>query len=101
MVNDAEYKSLVKSIGNAILGIQDLCRQHGIFDGFREFLECRNCGLKESVTFEGRLMTYQENDIETDTGLRFPEPDHDGYSRCPGCGGVVRLEEEEDELSCP
>lgn len=101
MADDAEYKKLVKDVGRAILDIQDLCRQHGIFDGLRELLECRNCGLKEDVAFDGRLMSYRAGAEDVDTGLRFPEPDDDGYSRCPVCGEVVRVEEGDDDLSCP
>lgn len=101
MAGDAEYKKLVDDIGRAILGIQELCRQHGIFDGLRELLECRKCGLKEDVAFDGRLMTYRDGAEDVDIGLRFPEPDNDGYSRCPACCEVVRLEEGDDDLSCP
>ena len=39
------------------------------------------------------MVTYHDIDKPVDTGLRFPEPDDDGYSLCPGCGEVVRLEE--------
>ena len=67
-----------------------------MFPNHREFLKCSHCGLKESVTFEGTLYTYRDDAIDVDTGLRFPEPDEDGYSRCPECGEVVRLEEGED-----
>ncbi len=94
--DDAAYRKLVEDVGSAILGIQELCRQHGIFDGLREFLQCWKCGLKESVAFDGRLMTYYDIGNPVDTGLRFPEPDDDGYSRCPGCGEVVRLEERDE-----
>lgn len=95
MTDDA-CRRLVQDIGSAILGIKDLCRQHGIFDGLRELLECRNCGLKEDVAFDGRLMSYREGAEGVDAGLRFPEPDSEGCSRCPVCGEVVRLEEGEE-----
>lgn len=94
---DPAYDKLVGDIAAALRGVQELCRQHGIFDGLREFLQCRKCGLKESVAFDGRLLTYHDIDKPVDTGLRFPEPDEDGYSRCPECGEVVRLEEGEDD----
>ncbi len=96
MADDAEYKKLVNDVGRAILGIQELCRQHGIFDGLRELLECRKCGLKEDVAFDGRLISYRRGAEGVDIGLRFPEPDKDGYSRCPACGEVVRLEEDDE-----
>jgi len=96
VADDAEYKKLVDDVGRTILVIQELCRQHGIFDGLRELLECSNCGLMEDVAFSGRLITYPAGAEDVDTGLRFPEPDNDGYSRCPGCGVVVQLEKEED-----
>lgn len=94
---DPAYDKLVGDIVTALRGVQELCRQHGIFDGLREFLQCRKCGLKESVAFDGRLMTYHDIDNPVDTGLRFPAPDDDGYSRCPECGEVVRLEEGADD----
>ncbi len=93
---DPAYDKLVGDIAAALRGVQELCRQHGIFDGLRELFKCTQCGLMEDVAFDGRLMTYHDIDNPVDTGLRFPEPDDDGYSRCPECGGVVRLEEGED-----
>ena len=40
-------------------------------------------------------MSYPDGAEEVDIGLRFPEPDENGVSHCPGCGEVVRLEEGE------
>jgi len=63
ITEDAAYKKLVEDVGEAILGIKELCRQHGIFDGLRELYKCQNCGLMEDIAFYGRLMTY--HDIDT------------------------------------
>lgn len=67
-------------------------RELGLFTNDRELLECPQCGLKEDVTIEGFLCTYRDDAIDDDTGLRFPEPDDDGVSCCPGCGGKVKGE---------
>lgn len=64
----------------------------GMFTDDRELLECPACGLKEDVTGEGFLCTYRDEAFAVDTGLRFPEPDEDGVSCCPGCGGMVKGE---------
>jgi hypothetical protein len=64
----------------------------GMFTGDRELLECKSCGLKESVSFDGVLFTCRGSAVHTDTGLRFPEPDEDGASSCPGCGREVKGE---------
>ena len=76
-------------------GLQALKQQAqdlGIFTNERELLVCPKCGLKESVAFNGALFTSRGDTSLVDTGLRFPEPDKDGYSMCPGCGGEVRGE---------
>jgi hypothetical protein len=102
MENDAAYKKMVKDIGNALSGIKDMCREHGIFDGLRELFRCQHCGLIEDEGADSKLLTYHDIDNPFDSGLRFPEPDDDGYSRCPECGEVVRLEEEDNvDVSCP
>lgn len=95
---------MAKSDGLSVLAkrLQDLRQQAqglGIFTNDRELLECSICGLKENVTFAGTLFTCREDAIEVDIGLRFPEPDEEGYSRCPGCGEVVRLDEDDYEES--
>jgi len=77
VADDAEYKKLVG-------------RCWTLFLASRSFLS-----IKESVTFEGKLMSYPDGAEEVDIGLRFPEPDENGVSHCPGCGEVVRLEEGE------
>jgi predicted RNA-binding Zn-ribbon protein involved in translation (DUF1610 family) len=64
----------------------------GMFTNDREFLECPNCGLKESVTCENILYTYRDGAFDDDVGLRFPEPDDDAVSACPGCGAEVKGE---------
>lgn len=97
VAEDAAYKKLLANVGEAVLGIKELCRQHGIFDGLRELFKCTQCGLMEDVSCGGRLLTYHDIDNPVDSGLRFAEPDDDGYSRCPGCGEAVRLEEGDDE----
>lgn len=100
-IDDAAYKKLLQDVGEAILGIKELCREHGIFDGLRKTFKCTQCGLMEDVSGDSRLLTYHDIDNPVDTGMRFPEPDEDGYSRCPECGEVVRLEDGDDELPCP
>lgn len=79
--------------------VKEHVRKLGMFTDDRELLECTHCGLKEDVTIEGFLYTHREGAIGDDTGLRFPEPDEEGVSRCPGCGEVVRLEEGGEALS--
>lgn len=76
---DPAYAKLVGDIATALRGVQELCRQHGIFDGLRELFKCPHCGLKEDVSGDSRLLTYHDIDNPVDTGLRFPEPDDDGY----------------------
>jgi hypothetical protein len=61
----------------------------GMFTADRELLACAACGLKEAVTFEGYLYTCR-GEATIDSGLRFPDPDEDGRSVCPGCGGEVQ-----------
>jgi len=61
----------------------------GIFTNDRELLQCPKCGLRESVAFDGALLTCRGNALTVDTGLRFPEPDAEGKRICPGCGGEV------------
>ena len=39
-----------------------------------------------------RYSAYRDDAIDVDTGLRFPEPDENGVSCCPGCGGKVKGE---------
>lgn len=95
------YSEFVHDIGQLILEAQELARQHGMFPNNREFLECRKCGLLEGTDFEGRLMTCYVGTEDIDSGLRFAEPDENGVSRCPGCGGIVKLEESDDDVSCP
>ncbi len=63
-----------------------------MFTDDRKLLECQHCGLKEDVTGHGILITYKEDATDVDTGLRFPEPDEDGVSTCPGCGVKVKGE---------
>ena len=77
------------------VGLQALKKQAqalGMFTDDRELLECPACGLKENVTFDGVLFTCMNTALDVDTGLRFPEPDEDGVSSCPECGGVVKGE---------
>jgi hypothetical protein len=45
----------------------------------------------EDVTIAGKLIVYRDGVEEIDSGLRFPEPDKNGMSCCPGCGGKVEL----------
>ena len=96
------YSELVHDIGQLMLKAQRLAEEHGLFLDHRELMKCRRCGLMEDVTCEGKLIVYRTGSDEEDTGLRFPEPDEDCVSSCPGCGGLVKLvEDNNNELSCP
>jgi hypothetical protein len=82
-----------KELDELAAGLQALKKQAqdlGIFTNDRELLGCPKCGLKETVAFDGVLFTCRKDASAVDTGLRFPEPDEDGVSSCPGCGGEVR-----------
>jgi len=92
------YSELVHDIGQLMLKAQRLAEEHGLFLNHRELMECRHCGLMEDVTSEGKLIVYRAGLDGVDTGLRFPEPDEDSMSSCPGCGALVKLEEEKDEI---
>lgn len=87
----SEFDDLCK-LAASLQALKKEARAFGIFTDDREYLECPGCGLKESVTFEGTLYTYRDDAIDVDTGLRFPEPDDDGVSTCPACGGKVKGE---------
>ena len=67
---------------------EKLAEQQGLFLNHRELLECP-CGLQEDVLMGGRLIVCRKGAEGVDVGLRFPEPDKRGKSRCPGCGRVV------------
>ena len=94
--DDPAYNQLVTDIADALRGIQEMCRQHEIFDGLRELFRCPDCGLIEDIAGDGRLMTYHEGAEPVDTGLRFPEPDDENKTVCPECGAVVVLVEHND-----
>ena len=87
----SEFDDLYK-IATRLQAIKKQAREFGMFTDDRELLECPACGLKEDVTGEGFLCTYRDYAMDADTGLRFPEPDDDGVSTCPGCGGKVKGE---------
>lgn len=82
----------IRSIAKRLKRVQDQARKLGLFCEDRELLSCPNCGLTEDVTIEGRLITVHDVEEGTDIGLRFSEPDENGVSRCPRCGGKVELE---------
>ena len=86
-----EFDDLYK-IAARLQALKKQAKALGMFTDDRELLECQHCGLKEDVTGHGILITYKEDAIIVDTGLRFPEPDEDGVSCCPGCGGRVQGE---------
>ncbi|MEK7722366.1 MAG: hypothetical protein AAB359_08255 [Elusimicrobiota bacterium] len=48
------------------------------------------CGLEEDVTTEGRLIVCRGAE-GVDTGLRFPEPDKRGKTKCPACGRADKV----------
>jgi len=85
---NTEFNDLYK-VAASLYELKKQARALGMFTDDRELLECPQCGLKEDVTGHGILITYKGDAIGIDTGLRFPEPDDDGVSCCPGCGGKV------------
>lgn len=82
------FNDLVKAIGSFAMETQKIAERHGLFLNHRGLLEC-HCGLEEDVTMEGRLIVCRKEAEGVDVGLRFPEPNKRGKSRCPGCGKVV------------
>lgn len=86
------YNQLVNDIARLLLEARRFAEEHGLFPNHRELLECRHCGLMEDVTIEGKLVVYHHGTEGVDIGLRFPEPDDNGVSRCPGCGKKVKTE---------
>jgi len=86
------FNDLVKTIGNLFLETQKIAELHGLFPNHRELLECQ-CGLEEDVTMEGGLIVCRKGAEGVDVGLRFPEPNKRGKSRCPCCDRVVKCEE--------
>lgn len=82
------FNDLVKTIGNLAVETQKIAEQYGLFLNHRALLECQ-CGLEEDVTMEGKLIVCRKGAEGVDVGLRFPEPNIRGKSRCPGCGRVV------------
>lgn len=87
----AEFDDLHK-LATGLQALKKQAKALGMFTDDRMFLNCPNCGLKESVTCENTLYTCRDDAIDDDTGLRFPEPDEDGVSVCPGCGEAVKGE---------
>jgi len=88
-----EMKGLIAAV-RQLERIKKRARALGIFTDDRELLECSGCGLKEDVTFEGLLMTYDKNaTLLEDSGLRFNRIDETSYA-CPACGAMVRVEDE-------
>lgn len=90
-----EFADLYK-MAASLHALKKQASELGLFTDDRELLECSACGLKESVTGDGFLYTYKDDAIDTDTGLRFPEPDDDGsddlVTNCPECGTRVQGE---------
>lgn len=86
-----EFDDLYK-IAARLQALKKQARKLGLFTNDRELLKCPGCGLKEDLAFDGTLCTYRDDAFDVDTGLRFPEPDDDGVSTCPGCGGKVKGE---------
>jgi len=95
MAKNPDLNSLVAAIArlaHRTAKLQKLAKKHGLFANDRELLECR-CGVEEDVTADGRLIVCRKGAEGLDVGLRFPEPDKRGKSRCPGCGRVVECKE--------
>lgn len=65
-------------------------KSRGLFINDRELLECP-WGLQEDVLMDGRLIVCRKGAEGVDVGLRFPEPNKHGKSRCPGSGGIVTV----------
>ncbi|MDD2734994.1 MAG: hypothetical protein PHF56_13715 [Desulfuromonadaceae bacterium] len=87
----AEFDALHK-LANRLQALKKQAKALGMFINDREFLECPNCVLKESLASENTLYTYRYVAIDDDTGLHFPESDEDGKSVCPECGATVKGE---------
>lgn len=91
MKGHQQFAALAKTIAplaRQLTALQQQMHAHGLFTNDRELLECENCGLKEDITFDGRLITDRESALGHDTGLRF-EPSGKTRFRCPACGKLV------------
>lgn len=79
-------------LATALQSCKRRANELGMFTDDRELFECAACSLKEDVTGHGLLITYKNDAIGIDTGIRFDEPDDDGVSICPCCGRRVQGE---------
>ena len=77
-----------------VQAIQKIAREQGIFVEDRELLKCPNCHLQEDVAISGQLSVYFATGEALDTGLRFEAISETAF-RCPVCGSVVELEEDQ------
>jgi len=87
------YSELVSAIRPLVRELAQIKKQAealGLFTNDRELLECTGCDLAESVTFDGRLMTYHRNSEDLDDcGLRFEELYEETF-RCPVCATELK-----------
>lgn len=81
---DALVAALTPHLGE-LERLRSLAKKMGVFTGDRELLQCPRCELTEDVLVNGRLITYVNEQIGVDCGLRFEELS-DGRFRCPACG---------------
>jgi hypothetical protein len=68
---DRHAKHLAKSLRpmiEQIVTLKKTMKAMGMFTDDRDLLECRACGLKEDVTFEGRLIVTWKGNRKRDTG---------------------------------
>jgi len=78
----------IAPLAGQVAAIQDQLRALGRFANDRELLECQRCGIKEDVTYDGRLITCREPTPGQDTGLRFEALAGQTF-RCPACHQLV------------
>lgn len=86
----------ILEVAKRLAELQEQAKALGLFTNDRELLDCQNCGLKEDVTFDGRLITYFGEPSGNDTGQRFKETEKDKIYICPNCGKEVEEPELED-----
>lgn len=101
-INQSEIKdvldTLIPEIVERYQEIQRLAKMHGIFLDDRELLDCSKCGLKEDVTFDGRLIvTNLDGSILPE--LSFITADKAGeWFKCPMCREKIKINLSQDNL---
>ncbi len=91
-----EIMERIEPLASSLITIQRQAEAAGIFLADRELLLCPSCALTEDVTAHGMLITYRGEPSGEDTGLRFEELEKERRFRCPSCGTVIELPDDED-----